>query len=204
MWPMCAEQACLYVRTMYSPQPTFNPIEPEEIVRPSHKPTTDIVLLNRLVTASRDFKKGDIVTLYSPSDPNKIITKRILALGGDTIHLWVPRDANLAPTSRKGLPDHVVSLAYTNIYQNALQELAHEIEDHASGAWLSITIPPHCAWVEGDASAHKPIVGDRLYPESKSRDSREFGPVPLGLITSRVSCILWPPSRFGPPGPRPT
>ena len=159
------------------------------------------MLLNRTVTARRNYKRGDIVTLYCPNDPNRLITKRILALGGDTVRVWVPRGMDLAPASSgRGRAD-VVSLAYTDIYQKALRELASEIEDHASGAWLSITIPPQYAWVEGDASAHAPTQLSRLHPDIKSRDSREFGPVPLGLITSRVEYILWPLARFGRPPP---
>ena len=161
------------------------------------------MLLNRTVTARRNYKRGDIVTLFCPKYPNRLITKRILALGGDTVRVWVPRGMDLAPASSgRGRAD-VVSLAYTDIYQKALRELASEIEDHASGAWLSITIPPQYAWVEGDASAHAPTQLSRLHPDIKSRDSREFGPVPLGLITSRVEYILWPLARFGRPPPRP-
>ncbi|OMO85086.1 Peptidase S26A, signal peptidase I [Corchorus capsularis] len=41
----------------------------------------------------------------------------------------------------------------------------------------------HC-WVEGDNSA-------------SSVDSRSFGPVPLGLVSGRVTHIIWPPHRIG-------
>lgn len=184
-------------------QPTFNPIDPEQFGHPSECPSSDIVLLNRTVTMRRNYRRGDIVTLYCPNDPNRLITKRILALGGDTVRVWVPKGIDLTPASSGGDRADVVSLAYTNMYQKALRELASEIEDHASGAWLSITIPPQYAWVEGDASAQAPTMLSQLHPYIKSRDSREFGPVPLGLVTSRVEYILWPPGRFGRPSPRP-
>jgi inner membrane protease subunit 2 len=48
-----------------------------------------------------------------------------------------------------------------------------------------ITIPYGHYWVEGDDSFH-------------SHDSNTFGPIPEGLIESRVVWILWPLSRFGP------
>ncbi|WFD20989.1 hypothetical protein MCAP1_003244 [Malassezia caprae] len=135
----------------HSMSPTFNPINPEQFGHPSERPSSDIVLLNRTVTTRRNYRRGDIVTLYCPNDPNRLITKRILALGGDTVRVWVPRGMDLAPASSENARADVVSLAYTNMYQKALRELASEIEDHASGAWLSITIPPQYAWVEGDA-----------------------------------------------------
>jgi len=46
-----------------------------------------------------------------------------------------------------------------------------------------IRIPKGHCWVEGD-NAHL------------SRDSRDFGPVPLGLINGVVVGIIWPPSRM--------
>ncbi|KAI3617767.1 hypothetical protein CBS9595_003676 [Malassezia furfur] len=136
-------------------------------------PPTDIVLLNRLASAMHSFKKGDIVTLYSPNDPNLLITKRILALGGDTVRLWVPRGVDLAPAPLEGEEHGVTSMAYTNIYHHALRALAHETEEHASGAWLTITIPANHAWVEGDASALQPKEAHALRAEAKSRDSRD-------------------------------
>lgn len=40
----------------------------------------------------------------------------------------------------------------------------------------------HC-WVEGDHTGH-------------SMDSNCFGPVSLGLVTAKATCIVWPPSRW--------
>ncbi|KIP12671.1 hypothetical protein PHLGIDRAFT_113275 [Phlebiopsis gigantea 11061_1 CR5-6] len=48
-----------------------------------------------------------------------------------------------------------------------------------------VYLPEGHAWVEGD----EPF---------KSEDSNYFGPVPLGLIDSKLSAIVWPPARFGP------
>ncbi|WFD44239.1 hypothetical protein MPSI1_002905 [Malassezia psittaci] len=177
-------------------------MDPSQALYPSTLPPTDIVLLNRLVTATDTYKKGDIVTLYPPNDPNMLIIKRILALGGDTVRLWIPRGVDLAPAPLQGEEQGLTSMAYSNIYYHALREMAHETEEHASGAWLSITIPKNHAWVEGDASALQPKQANVLRAEAKSRDSREFGPVPLGLIRSRVELIVWPPSRFGRPEKR--
>ncbi|GBE79743.1 LexA/Signal peptidase [Sparassis latifolia] len=48
-----------------------------------------------------------------------------------------------------------------------------------------INIPQGHAWVEGD----EPF---------RSEDSNYFGPVPLALIESKLSFIVWPLSRYGP------
>ncbi|WFD34967.1 hypothetical protein MCUN1_001813 [Malassezia cuniculi] len=184
--------------TGHSMSPTFNPVGDDEHRAPTRIQDCDIVLLNRIAPVARTFKVGDVVTLYSPSDPNVLITKRILALGGDTVQLWVPHSDNCEPEPHDHNGPHVQSLAYTDIYLQALGAMAKRKSARSRGEWLTIEIPPNYAWVEGDASA---AAGNR--PENKSRDSREFGPVPLGLLTARVECIVWPPSRFGPPGPRP-
>ncbi|PVZ96617.1 hypothetical protein BB558_007468 [Smittium angustum] len=48
----------------------------------------DLVILNKMVSGSlskKFIKRGDVVTLRSPSDPDSIIIKRIIGLPGDII-----------------------------------------------------------------------------------------------------------------------
>ncbi|MBW0494096.1 hypothetical protein O181_033811 [Austropuccinia psidii MF-1] len=47
-----------------------------------------------------------------------------------------------------------------------------------------VKIPSGHCWVEGDDGFH-------------SRDSNTYGPIPLGLVTSKVTMLVWPISRFG-------
>ncbi|KAF8607925.1 LexA/Signal peptidase, partial [Ceratobasidium sp. AG-I] len=122
-----------------SMQPALNPDGPNQ---------RDMVWIDRWsVVARRRYRRGDVVSLRSPIDPNLIIVKRILALGGDIVETLPP------------YPDKTVR------------------------------VPDGYAWVEGD----EPF---------RSRDSNYFGPVPLGLIESRISNIIWPLSRLGPVPPR--
>ncbi|CDW98118.1 hypothetical protein [Sporisorium scitamineum] len=139
---------------------------------------SDVVLLNRTVKYKYDeLRPGDIVTLISPLDPRLLLTKRIIALPGDTVRVWVPNTTG------------------------------------GGGRWTRIKVPPGHVWIEGDAAvdivpgsleraANSTHISSSL--RNKSRDSREFGPVPIGLITSRIEMILWPPQRFGTPAPRPS
>ncbi|CAL1701412.1 unnamed protein product [Somion occarium] len=48
-----------------------------------------------------------------------------------------------------------------------------------------VKIPEGYAWVEGD----EPF---------KSEDSNHFGPIPLALIDSKLTFIVWPWNRIGP------
>ncbi|KAK4589194.1 hypothetical protein RGQ29_019974 [Quercus rubra] len=41
---------------------------------------------------------------------------------------------------------------------------------------------------------HVWVEGDNIY---NSRDSRQFGPVPYGLLEGKVFCKIWPPKEFG-------
>uniref|UniRef100_V5GP93 Peptidase S26 domain-containing protein n=2 Tax=Kalmanozyma brasiliensis (strain GHG001) TaxID=1365824 RepID=V5GP93_KALBG len=144
--------------------PTFNPAPQSN--------RSDLVLLNRTVTYKHaELAVGDIVTLISPLDPRLLLTKRVIALPGDSVRVWVP-----------------------------------------GGRWRRIQVPPGHVWVEGDAAVDilpgslERVANGESAPagwRNKSRDSREFGPVPMGLITSRIEAVVWPPERWGRPAPRP-
>ncbi|KAG9090250.1 hypothetical protein FRC06_001156 [Ceratobasidium sp. 370] len=66
-------------------QPALNPDGPHQ---------RDMVWVDRWsILARRKYRRGDIVSLRSPLDPNLIIVKRILALGGDITH-YLPTRIN--------------------------------------------------------------------------------------------------------------
>ncbi|RUS21286.1 mitochondrial inner membrane protease subunit 2 [Endogone sp. FLAS-F59071] len=65
-----------------SMQPTFNP--------DSNMLARDIVLLNRWLVMSHRFYHGEVVTMWSPRNPDLMITKRIIALEGDTVKTLKP------------------------------------------------------------------------------------------------------------------
>ncbi|OCF44134.1 mitochondrial inner membrane protease subunit 2 [Kwoniella heveanensis CBS 569] len=67
-----------------SMQPTFNP---NLSSKPLHH---DVVLLERWSVALNRFRKGDVVTLWSPQNPDLLTTKRIIALEGDLVHPLPP------------------------------------------------------------------------------------------------------------------
>ncbi|KAK3143125.1 hypothetical protein QOZ80_4BG0358710 [Eleusine coracana subsp. coracana] len=59
------------------------------------------------------------------------------------------------------------------------------------GDWIQVPekqeirqIPEGHCWVEGDNAG-------------VSWDSREYGPVPLGLMHGKVTHVVWPPNRIG-------
>ncbi|XP_031376502.1 mitochondrial inner membrane protease subunit 1 isoform X1 [Punica granatum] len=52
----------------------------------------------------------------------------------------------------------------------------------------------HCHLFLRVPKGHVWIQGDNMYA---STDSRNFGPVPYGLILGKVFCRVWPPEGFG-------
>ncbi|SAM01568.1 hypothetical protein [Absidia glauca] len=60
-----------------SMQPTFNP--------DANTKQSDVVLLNKWAATDHVFKRGEVVTLTSPTHPDHKIIKRIIALPGDTV-----------------------------------------------------------------------------------------------------------------------
>uniref|UniRef100_T1JHL3 Mitochondrial inner membrane protease subunit 2 n=1 Tax=Strigamia maritima TaxID=126957 RepID=T1JHL3_STRMM len=57
-------------------------------MQPSLNPdfkSTDYVLLNRWSIRNFDVARGDVVSLFSPKDPDQKIIKRIIGLEGDTV-----------------------------------------------------------------------------------------------------------------------
>ncbi|CAD6583492.1 MAG: hypothetical protein TREMPRED_003579 [Tremellales sp. Tagirdzhanova-0007] len=88
-----------------SMQPTFNP---DLTLNPLHH---DVVLLERWSIELSRFQRGDVVTLWSPQDPELLTTKRLVALEGDLVnplppslpmpvrippgHCWVEGDSHL-------------------------------------------------------------------------------------------------------------
>lgn len=79
-------------------QPTFNP---DLYKHPLHH---DVVLLDKWSIALGRYRRGDVVTLWSPQNPDLLTTKRIVALEGDMASmgggvLLTPGDAVAAITA---------------------------------------------------------------------------------------------------------
>ncbi|XP_009767060.1 mitochondrial ATP-independent inner membrane protease subunit 1a [Nicotiana sylvestris] len=49
---------------------------------------------------------------------------------------------------------------------------------------VTLTVPKGHVWIQGD----------NIYA---SKDSRQLGPIPYGLILGKVLCRVWPPEGFG-------
>ena len=88
-----------------SMEPTLNP--PDSVIN-------DVVWLNRFAAKTGSIQRGDIITIYCPTEPNEMHIKRVIGLPGDFIftdssglntvkvppgHCWVEGDNRLPFTS---------------------------------------------------------------------------------------------------------
>lgn len=136
----------------------------------------DWVILNRFKSFTQNWKTGDIVVFISPHNPTHLYTKRLVGLPGDVVRY---QEKHKVTTPR-----------------GTVKEVAR---------WARIRIPPGHCWVESDSSAMS-AAGTKRSPAGLpdlSQDSRHFGPIPMGLLTAKVSYIIWPLNRIGRPAPRP-
>ncbi|KAL3508815.1 hypothetical protein ACH5RR_028216 [Cinchona calisaya] len=108
--------------------------------------TGDVLLVEHLSTKMGKVGPGDVVVVRSPENPRKSVTKRIVAMEGETV---------------------------TFLVEPGLSDRSH-----------TVLVPKGHVWIQGD-NIHS------------SRDSRQFGPIPYGLIVGKAFCRVWPPDGFG-------
>ncbi len=127
----------------------------------------DRIIGDKITLRFKEPQPGDIITFRDPIDPNKILIKRLIAKGGSVIDL---KDGHVYIDGKK------LDEPYVNGQST-------DPEPKASNLGLPIsypyTIPDGYVWVMGDNRGN-------------SLDSRAFGPVNEGAITSKAQIIVWP------------
>ena len=141
------------------------------------------------------FKRGDIVGFAHPDSPNSAIScKRIVGLPGDRVqrygqyvHLFLDQDPEAWGISWPITedPNH----AWINIQGASWDTAASPDSDSAittkalqnpkAEAIRTVVVPDGHVWIESDC----PALG---------LDSRQFGPIPITWIRTRVVAKIWP------------
>ena len=114
---------------------------------------------------------GDIVTFYDPSDPERILIKRCIAVGGQTVDV---KDGKV----------YVDGVAQDEPYTR--NRPSDPLEKQLSGVKISYpyTVPKDTVWVMGDN-------------RTNSLDSRYFGPIQHDQLIGRALFRFMPFDRFG-------
>lgn len=99
---------------------------------------------------------------------DKVSARRNWLSRGDVVMLSSPSESHTSMTSR------IVGLEGDWVRPQSGRGLVH--------------VPKGQCWIEND---------NTLHADDELKDSNQFGPVPLALVSARVTGIVWPSSRIG-------
>ena len=133
--------------------------------------TGDMVFSEKISYYLRDPQPGDIVTFQDPEIPGRVLIKRCIAVGGQTVDLVDGRvvvdGVALDEPYTRGLPSEPLKTA-----------LGVEVS-------YPYTVPEGHLWVMGDN-------------RTNSQDSRYFGAIDESSVTGHAVWVYWPFENFGP------
>lgn len=148
-------------------------VQPYEIPSGSMEETImtgDMVFSEKVSYYFGDPQQGDIVTFADPEIPSRVLIKRVMATGGQTVDLVdghvVVDGVALDEPYTQGLPSYPLSPAYGT-------EISYPY-----------TLGEGELWVMGDN-------------RTNSQDSRYFGAIDASTVTGKAVLIYWPLSHFG-------
>ena len=127
----------------------------------------DMVFSEKITYYTRSPQYKDIVTFTDPELPSRILIKRVIAVGGQTVDL---QDGKVV----------VDGVALDEPYVHGSQSF----ELPGSSLSFPYTVPEGCLWVMGD---------NREW----SQDSRWFGAIEESSVTGRAVLVYWPVSDIG-------
>ncbi len=130
--------------------------------------TGDMIFAEKVSYYFNDPKPGDIVTFQDPEIPGRILIKRCIAVGGQTVNI----------NDSDGLV-YVDGVALDEPYTSGKPSYTLP-----NGVSFPYTVPEGSIWLMGDN-------------RTNSQDSRYFGAVPLTSVTGRGALVYWPFSNFG-------
>lgn len=125
--------------------------------------TGDRLIISKVSYKLESIKRGDIVVLNSPKNPDVEYIKRVIGLPGDII---LVKDNNIYLNN--SLLEETYISAKTNVWEYGFTK-----ED------MPYTVPENYVFVMGD---NRP----------RSSDSREFGPIPISSIVGKAVFRYYP------------
>lgn len=131
----------------------------------------DRVYSERISYYLHEPEPGDIITFHDPAAPDRILIKRVIATGGQTVDLV---DGNVVVDGKvlvepytDGKPSYPLTPAY------------------GTSLIYPYTVPEGYLWVMGDN-------------RTNSQDSRYFGAVDSKSVTGKAFFVYWPLDHLGP------
>lgn len=133
--------------------------------------TGDFVFSEKVSYYFRDVEPGDIVTFNDPLSPGRVLIKRVIAVGGQTVDI----------NNEDGLV-YVDGMALDEPYTNGSP--SYRLENSIANVSYPYTVPEGELWVMGDN-------------RTNSQDSRFFGSIDASSVTGRGAMIYWPLNHVG-------
>lgn len=144
--------------------------EPHKVSGSSMVPNfidSDYILTNKIPVYSYDFKRGEVIILHNPRNPDEVFIKRIVGLPSEKIKIFNRQIyINGQPLSEPYLPEGLKTPGESFLTEGE-----------------EITIPDNQFFVIGD---NRPA----------SSDSREWGTLKKELIVGQAFIRYWPPQGF--------
>lgn len=132
--------------------------------------TGDMVFAEKVSYYFEEPQAGDIVTFEDPEIPSRVLIKRVIATGGQTVDLVdgsvVVDGEVLDEPYTDGLPSYPLTPAF------------------GTSISYPYTVPDGCIWVMGDN-------------RTNSQDSRYFGAVKASTVTGKAVLTYWPVESIG-------
>ncbi len=129
--------------------------------------TGDMVFAEKVSYYVRDPEAGDIVTFDDPQIAGRVLIKRCIATGGQTVDI-----------------NDMDGLVYVDGQPLSESYVKGETYTLNGGVSYPYTVPEGYIWVMGDN-------------RTNSQDSRYFGAIPISSVTGRGALIYWPIQDIG-------
>lgn len=133
-------------------------------------------LLLRKWDPTRNLKRGDVVSFYTPHKPDTLGIKRVVGVEGD----WVELDSRRRPEN-EGVGGGVDKAEVWDLMGQMHNQRGTGSDSNSK---RRVMVPPGHVWVEGD--------NWRM-----SKDSNAYGPISKSLINGKAVCVVLPFNRFG-------
>lgn len=147
--------------------------------------TNNILVTERITKRFNRFERGDIIVAKSPVRPQENICKRIIGLPGDKICIKPRINFNPFDNTKSIVSTEFEAADFSDDFEVQMdnKENSSQIDNQESAMRMFrskvVHVPLGHVWIEGDNYEN-------------SADSRLYGPIPIGLIQSRVLGRIWP------------
>jgi signal peptidase I len=133
--------------------------------------TGDRILAEKITFKTRPVQANDIVVFVDKADPSRVLVKRVIAVGGQTVDL---RNGSVF------VDDKVLYEPYTQ------GQRSEPLPTQLDGVAISypFTVPEGYIWVMGDN-------------RERSQDSRYFGAIDADTVLARAIMVIWPADDIG-------